>query len=41
VLIERGVFTEKVRVETPSPVLRGGDRNEVVSDGEFRFAGVG
>jgi plastocyanin len=35
VLIDRGVYREEVTVTTPSLVLRGVDRNEVVLDGEF------
>jgi hypothetical protein len=35
VLIDRGVYREEVTVTTPSLVLRGVDRNEVVIDGEF------
>ena len=34
-LIDRGVYREEVIVTTPSLVLRGVDRNEVVIDGEF------
>jgi hypothetical protein len=35
VLVDRGVYREEVLVTTPSLVLRGVDRNEVVIDGEF------
>ena len=35
VLIDRGVYREAVTVTTPSLVLRGVDRSEVVIDGEF------
>ncbi|MFN0177611.1 MAG: right-handed parallel beta-helix repeat-containing protein [Gemmatimonadales bacterium] len=35
VLIDRGVYREEVTVTTPSLVLRGVDRNEVIIDGEF------
>jgi plastocyanin len=35
VLVERGVYREEVLVTTPSLVIRGVDRNEVVLDGEF------
>jgi plastocyanin len=35
VLIERGIYREEVTVTTPSLVLRGVDRNEVILDGEF------
>jgi plastocyanin len=35
VLIDRGVYREEVTVTTPSLVIRGVDRNEVVIDGEF------
>ncbi len=37
VLIDRGVYTEEVRVTTPSLVLRGVDRNETILDGGFQF----
>ncbi len=36
VLIEPGVYREKVTVTTPGLVLRGTDRNEVIIDGEFQ-----
>jgi len=36
VLIERGVYTESVKVRTPGLTVRGIDRNAVVIDGEFR-----
>lgn len=35
VLVDRGVYREEVLVTTPSLVIRGVDRNEVVIDGEF------
>jgi plastocyanin len=35
VLIGPGVYREQVRVDTPSLVLRGTDRNAVIIDGEF------
>ncbi len=35
VLIEKGIYKEAVSVTTPSLVLRGVDRNEVIVDGEF------
>jgi plastocyanin len=35
VLVDRGVYREEVMVTTPSLVIRGVDRNEVVIDGEF------
>jgi plastocyanin len=35
VLIDPGVYREQVKVDTPSLVLRGTDRNTVVIDGEF------
>jgi plastocyanin len=35
ILIDRGVYREEVTVTTPSLVIRGVDRNEVVIDGEF------
>ncbi len=38
VLIAPGVYREEVKVTTPSLVLRGTDRNEVIVDGEFRRA---
>ena len=37
VLVDRGVYAEEVKVTTPSLVIRGVDRNEVVLDGDFRF----
>ncbi len=37
VLIDRGVYREEVRVTTPSLVVRGVDRNEVVLDGGLLF----
>lgn len=37
ILIDRGVYFESVRVTTPSVVLRGVDRNDVVLDGQFQF----
>lgn len=37
VLIDRGVYQEEVRVTTPSLVLRGVDRNEVILDGQYAF----
>ncbi len=37
VLIDRGVYVESVRVTTPSVVLRGVDRNEVILDGDFQL----
>ena len=38
VLIAPGVYREGVKVDTPSLVLRGTDRNRVVIDGEFERA---
>ena len=38
VLIAPGVYREEVKVDTPSLVLRGTDRNRVVIDGEFERA---
>ncbi|MEO8449579.1 MAG: right-handed parallel beta-helix repeat-containing protein [Gemmatimonadota bacterium] len=35
VLVDRGVYKEEVTVTTPSLVIRGVDRNEVIIDGEF------
>ncbi len=35
VLVDRGVYREEVTVTTPSLVIRGVDRNEVIIDGEF------
>ncbi len=35
ILVDRGVYREEVTVTTPSLVIRGVDRNEVVIDGEF------
>jgi plastocyanin len=35
VLIDRGVYREEVTVTTPSLVLRGVDRDQVIIDGEF------
>jgi plastocyanin len=35
VLVGAGVYREEVKVDTPSLVLRGADRNAVVIDGEF------
>lgn len=35
VLVDRGVYAEEVVVTTPSLVIRGVDRNEVILDGEF------
>jgi plastocyanin len=35
VLIDPGVYREKVTVQTPGLVLRGTDRNKVIIDGEF------
>ena len=35
VLVDKGVYQEEVTVTTPSLVIRGVDRNEVVVDGEF------
>jgi plastocyanin len=35
VLIGPGVYREEVKVDTPSLVLRGSDRNAVIIDGEF------
>jgi plastocyanin len=35
VLVDRGVYKEEVRVTTPSLVIRGVDRNDVIIDGEF------
>lgn len=41
VLVDRGVYHETVRVNTPGLTIRGVDRNEVIIDGEFeRFNGV-
>lgn len=36
VLIEPGVYREKVTVTTPGLVIRGTDRNQVIIDGEFQ-----
>jgi plastocyanin len=36
VLVGPGVYREEVKIATPSLVLRGRDRNQVVVDGEFR-----
>jgi plastocyanin len=38
VLVGPGVYREEVKVDTPSLVLRGTDRNRVVIDGEFERA---
>ncbi|CAN5786967.1 hypothetical protein BH23ACT10_BH23ACT10_18580 [soil metagenome] len=35
VLVGPGVYREQVKIDTPSLVLRGTDRNEVIIDGEF------
>lgn len=35
VLVDRGIYREEVLVTTPSLVIRGVDRNDVVIDGEF------
>ncbi|MCP3984985.1 MAG: plastocyanin [bacterium] len=35
VLVDKGVYREEVLVTTPSLVIRGVDRNEVIIDGEF------
>ncbi|MCP5057661.1 MAG: plastocyanin [bacterium] len=35
VLVDRGIYREEVLVTTPSLVIRGVDRNEVIVDGEF------
>jgi plastocyanin len=35
ILVDRGVYREEVTVTTPSLVIRGVDRNDVVVDGEF------
>src|SRR5262249_10919279 len=35
VLVDKGVYREEVTVTTPSLVIRGTDRNEVIVDGEF------
>jgi hypothetical protein len=41
VLVDRGIYKETVRVNTPGVTIRGVDRNEVIIDGEFeRFNGV-
>ncbi len=41
VLVDRGVYRETVKVNTPGITIRGVDRNEVVIDGEFeRFNGI-
>jgi hypothetical protein len=41
VLVDRGVYRETVRVNTPGLTIRGVDRNEVIIDGQFeRFNGV-
>ena len=41
VLVDKGVYRETVRINTPGITLRGVDRNEVIIDGEFeRFNGV-
>jgi hypothetical protein len=36
VLVESGIYREKVSVKTPGLVLRGTDRNGVIIDGEFQ-----
>lgn len=38
ILVDRGVYREKVTVSTPGLTIRGVDRNEVVIDGEFERA---
>ncbi len=35
VLVDRGIYREEVTVTTPSLVIRGIDRNDVIIDGEF------
>jgi plastocyanin len=35
VLVDKGIYREAVTITTPSIVLRGTDRNEVIVDGEF------
>jgi Right handed beta helix region len=35
VLVDKGIYKEEVTVTTPSVVIRGTDRNEVIIDGEF------
>ena len=35
ILVDRGIYREEVTVTTPSLVIRGVDRNEVVIDGQF------
>ncbi|MEA1903750.1 MAG: right-handed parallel beta-helix repeat-containing protein [Actinomycetota bacterium] len=41
VLIDKGVYKETVKVNTPGLTIRGVDRNEVIIDGEFeRINGV-
>ncbi len=38
VLVGPGVYREEVKVRTPSLVLRGRDRNQVIVDGEYKRA---
>jgi plastocyanin len=38
VLVGPGVYREEVKVRTPSLVIRGRDRNQVIVDGEFKRA---